>query len=97
MRRWFGGLAILAVTLAAAPGCDDGGDGAGDYDGTCFDCATVCVACDAEHEATCQAECAAAQGYSDGFMALEARLSDWGCEDDKTAWEPADCEAVSGE
>lgn len=85
------------VVRDAATSSDEGtvpnGDqgGPGDYDGTCYDCATVCVDCDAESVATCLAECGRVQGYSDGFMWLESQLHKWGCETDHTQWEPAAC------
>ena len=63
----------------------------GDFDGTCYDCATVCVNCDAAYEPTCLTECSAVQGYSDGFMWLESQLDKWGCEGDSTSWTSAAC------
>lgn len=78
-----------AVDEGTGPSGDEGGPG--DYDGTCYDCATVCVGCDAGSVETCLAECGRVQGYSDGFMWLESQLHKWGCESDHTQWSPAAC------
>ena len=67
------------------------GSGPGDYDGTCYDCDTVCVNCDQEYEDQCKSECEQVQGYSDGFMWLESQLHKWGCDEDDTAWNHSSC------
>jgi len=100
-------LVLLATgTLAACDG--EGGDdhdssfgdavsstdegSPGDYDGTCYDCATVCVNCDAAYTATCTSECERVQGYSDGFMWLESQASGhWGCDGDHATWSSVAC------
>ena len=84
---------LPAMILASIAACDCSGDndGSGDYDGTCYQCTSICSSCDAAHEQTCMTECEDCQGYSDCFMWLESRLEGWQCQTGHTHWVSESC------
>mgnify|MGYP001133863376 CR=1 FL=1 len=85
-----GGLvAFLSLWLVMCKG--DGGD-AGDYDGTCYMCSSICSSCDATAQQACLTECDQCQGYSDCFMHLEAQQDGWGCETGHGHWIGDECQ-----
>ncbi len=88
MKRFFGLLLVLGVIA----GCGaDSGD-AGDWDGTCYDCRTVCSGCSDDLLDACLAKCAECQGFSDCFGWMEDRYE--GMTLSMHEWEFVDCDKL---
>lgn len=61
----------------------------GDYDGTCYNCDSVCSGATGDDIAECEEECEFCQGYSDCFYWLDGRFEGMS---EMSDWKSADCD-----
>lgn len=85
---------VVAWVLVALSGCGASEGGPGEWDGTCFDCRTVCEGVKADGLDPCLAKCVECQGYSGCFGWMEARYE--GMQLLMHEWTAVDCDELNG-
>jgi hypothetical protein len=88
MKRFF----ALMLVLGMFSGCGSDSGDPGDWDGTCYDCRTVCEGCFGDLLNACLAKCVECQGYSDCFGWMEGRYD--GMTLSMRDWEFVDCDKL---